>query len=45
MLVLSLASFGSHLLILFPFQENGKEEKERKQEATEVKVPTEVEFS
>lgn len=45
MLVLFLASFGSHLLTLFPFQENGKEDKERKQEATEARAPNEVEFS
>ena len=45
MLVLSLASFVYQLLTLFPFQENGKEDKENKPEETEVKEPTEVEFS
>lgn len=45
MLVLFPAPVGYHLLTLFPLQENGKEDKERNQEATKVKEPMKVEFS
>lgn len=44
-LVLPPAPIGYHLLKLCPFQENGKEDKERNQEGSEAEEPIQVEFS